>query len=158
VIRREADRAIDNSFNILRSRIDRFGVTQPNIQRLETHGRILVELPGIREPERVRSLLQGTANLEFWETYENQDIYPYLLQANERIRELNEAERALRRDAEPGDEIMPVQPEPGEELAPAEELSPEESHSLIFLIRKPMKRFLLISSWMNILFSAYLIR
>ena len=133
VIRREADRAIDNSFNILRSRIDRFGVTQPNIQKLETHGRILVELPGIREPERVRTLLQGTANLEFWETYENQDIYPYLLQANERIIELNEAERALRRDAEPGDEIMPVQPEPGEELAPADELSQEEQSLLDLL-------------------------
>jgi SecD/SecF fusion protein len=95
VIRQEAESAIDNSFNILRSRIDRFGVTQPNIQKLETHGRILVELPGIKEPERVRSLLQGTANLEFWETYDNQDIYPYLLQANERIREIEEARRAL---------------------------------------------------------------
>jgi SecD/SecF fusion protein len=133
VIRREADRAIDNSFNILRSRIDRFGVAQPNIQRLETHGRILVELPGIKEPERVRSLLQGTARLEFWETYENQDIYPYLLRANERVRELNETERTLRRDAQPGDEIIPVQPGPGEELTPADETGPEE-RSLLDLL------------------------
>ncbi len=119
VIRSEANRAIDNSFNILRSRIDRFGVTQPNIQRLETHGRILVELPGIREPERVRSLLQGTANLEFWETFENQEIYPYLAQANDRIREVREAEDALRRET-PADQTIPVQPEPGEVLTPEE--------------------------------------
>jgi SecD/SecF fusion protein len=98
VIRSEAENAIDNSFNILRSRIDRFGVAQPNIQKLETHGRILVELPGVKEPERVRSLLQGTANLEFWETFENQEIYPYLLQANERIKEIEEARRALARE------------------------------------------------------------
>jgi SecD/SecF fusion protein len=134
VIRREAERAIDNSFNILRSRIDRFGVTQPNIQKLETHGRILVELPGVREPERVRSLLQGTANLEFWETYDNQEIYPYLLQANERIREIEEAQSALARDAEPR-ETVPVQPEPGEVLTPAEELSPEQESLLDILER-----------------------
>lgn len=88
VIRREADAAIDNSFNILRTRIDRFGVAQPNIQQLQTRGRILVELPGIDNPERVRKLLQGTAQLEFWETYENQEVYPYLMQANQRLREI----------------------------------------------------------------------
>ena len=71
VIRVEVENAIDRSFNILRSRIDRFGVSQPNIQRLEGSGRILVELPGVKDPERVRKLLQGTAQLEFWETYEN---------------------------------------------------------------------------------------
>jgi SecD/SecF fusion protein len=103
LLRTETESAIDNSFNILRSRIDRFGVTQPNIQKLETHGRILVELPGIKEPERVRKLLQGTANLEFWETYENQDIYPSLLEANQRIVEIEEAARQLTRpqEAEP---------------------------------------------------------
>lgn len=88
VIRAETDAAIDNSFNILRTRIDRFGVAQPNIQQLQTRGRILVELPGIDNPERVRKLLQGTAQLEFWETYENQEVYPYLIQANQRLREI----------------------------------------------------------------------
>lgn len=91
VLRRESDNAIANSFNVLRNRIDRFGVTQPNIQRLENSGRILVELPGVKEPERVRKLLQGTASLEFWATYENTEIYPILSQANEFIRTINEA-------------------------------------------------------------------
>ena len=90
VIREETDAAIDNSFLILRTRIDRFGVAQPNIQQLQTRGRILVELPGIDNPERVRKLLQGTAQLEFWETYENQEVYPYLVQANQRLREITE--------------------------------------------------------------------
>lgn len=95
ILRTETESAIDNSFNILRSRIDRFGVTQPNIQKLETQGRILVELPGIKEPERVRKLLQGTANLEFWETYENSEVYGFLLEANNKIKEIENAERAL---------------------------------------------------------------
>jgi SecD/SecF fusion protein len=88
VIRVEADAAIDNSFNILRSRIDRFGVAQPNIQKLSQRGRILIELPGVKDKDRVRSLLQGTASLEFWETYENQEVYPYLLEANDIIKEI----------------------------------------------------------------------
>lgn len=88
VIRSETNSAIDNAFNIIRTRIDRFGVAQPNIQQLQTKGRILVELPGVKDQNRVRSLLQGTAMLEFWETYENQEVYPYLLQANERLREM----------------------------------------------------------------------
>ncbi len=95
VISKEADDAIKNSFNILRTRIDKFGVAQPNIQQLENSGRILVELPGVKEPERVRKLLQGTANLEFWETYENTEIYPLLEQANAKIKELKDAELAL---------------------------------------------------------------
>ncbi len=74
VIRLEVEDAIDRSFNILRSRIDRFGVSQPNIQRLEGSGRILVELPGVKDPARVRKLLQGTAQLEFWETYDYREI------------------------------------------------------------------------------------
>lgn len=82
VLKTEIDGAINNSFNVLRTRIDRFGVVQPNIQKLERTGRILIELPGIKEPERVRKLLQGSANLEFWETYELSDIYPNLAQAN----------------------------------------------------------------------------
>ncbi len=91
VIRRETNAAIDNAFNILRTRIDRFGVAQPNIQQLQTKGRILVELPGVKDQNRVRNLLQGTAKLEFWETYENQDVYPYLVQANERIKNMQES-------------------------------------------------------------------
>ncbi len=99
VIRAETEGSMDNAFNVLRSRIDRFGVVQPNIQRLETQGRILVQLPGVKEPERVRKLLQGTAVLEFWETYDNSEIFPYLQQANERLREILDAEAALRESA-----------------------------------------------------------
>ncbi|MEI6677987.1 MAG: protein translocase subunit SecDF [Mariniphaga sp.] len=90
VIRKETNSAIDNSFQILRTRIDRFGVAQPNIQQLQTKGRILVELPGVKDPKRVRKLLQGTANLEFWETHENSEVYPFLLEANKRLREIKE--------------------------------------------------------------------
>jgi SecD/SecF fusion protein len=88
VIREEAESAISNSFNVLRNRIDRFGVTQPNIQKLGNSGRILVELPGVKDPERVRKLLQGTASLEFWETYENKEIYQYLAEADNAIKNL----------------------------------------------------------------------
>ncbi|MEG0517246.1 MAG: protein translocase subunit SecDF [Bacteroidales bacterium] len=88
IIRTEAESAIANSFNVLRNRIDRFGVTQPNIQRLGNTGRILVELPGVKEPERVRKLLQGTASLEFWPTYDNPEIYPLLAQANEMLKDI----------------------------------------------------------------------
>ncbi len=82
VLKSEVQSAIDNSFNVLRTRIDRFGVVSPNIQRLETAGRILVELPGVKEPERVRKLLQGSANLEFWETYKLPEIYQQLAAAD----------------------------------------------------------------------------
>lgn len=88
VLREETQVAIDNSFNILTSRIDRFGVSQPRIAQLEMRGRILIQLPGIKDPQRVRDILQSTANLEFWETYENSEIYQYLALANERIREM----------------------------------------------------------------------
>ena len=89
VLREESESAIANSYNVLRSRIDRFGVAQPNIQRLENSGRILVELPGVKEPERVRKLLQGTASLEFWATYDNDEILPHLQRANNVLRNLN---------------------------------------------------------------------
>jgi len=83
VLREEVKSAVDNSFLVLRTRIDRFGVVQPNIQKVEGQtGRILVELPGIKEPERVRKLLQGSANLEFWETYDTQAALPFLTQLN----------------------------------------------------------------------------
>ena len=85
VLRTEVQAAIDNSFLVVRTRIDKFGVVQPNIQKLEgQQGRIMVEMPGINEPERVRKLLQGSANLEFWETYNSDEIIPYLSQLNQR--------------------------------------------------------------------------
>ena len=87
VLREEVKAAVENSYNVLRTRIDRFGVVQPNIQSLEDKmGRIMVELPGIKEPERVRKLLQGSANLEFWETYTAKDVTPYLQAADTKLR------------------------------------------------------------------------
>ena len=84
-LRTEVQSAVDNSFNVVRNRIDKFGVVQPNIQKLEGQsGRIMVEMPGIKEPERVRKLLQGSANLEFWETYNSQEIVPLLAQLNQK--------------------------------------------------------------------------
>ncbi|MFM8917649.1 MAG: protein translocase subunit SecDF, partial [Bacteroidota bacterium] len=94
VIREEADGAINRSFNILRTRIDKFGVTQPNIQQLGS-GRILVELPGVKEPARVRKLLQGTARLEFWETWENKDVFDYLNKINESLRKTEKKDSLL---------------------------------------------------------------
>lgn len=89
-LRAEVQSAVDNSFNVVRNRIDKFGVVQPNIQKLEGQtGRIMVEMPGIKEPERVRKLLQGSANLEFWETYNSQEIVPSLAQLNQRFAALD---------------------------------------------------------------------
>ena len=87
ILRKETDDAIDASFNILRSRIDHFGVTQPNIQRLPNSNRILVELPGVKEPERVRKLLQGSASLEFWTTYNAGEIVPTLMRADQVVKQ-----------------------------------------------------------------------
>ena len=85
-LREEVAAAIDNSYNVVTNRIDQYGVVQPNIQKLEgQEGRLMVEMPGIREPERMRKLLQGSANLEFWETYNNQEITPYLVQLDQRL-------------------------------------------------------------------------
>ena len=94
VITEEVNGAIDNSFNVLRTRIDRFGVVQPNIQKLSQTGRILIELPGIKEPERVRKLLQGSANLEFWETYNLAEILPQLSQINSELAKANASTEA----------------------------------------------------------------
>ena len=91
VLDAEVESAISNAFEILRTRIDRFGVVQPNITQLSTRGRILIELPGQDDPQRVRELLQGTANLEFWETYENSEVIGYLVEANNLLREINAA-------------------------------------------------------------------
>ena len=92
-LRAEVQSAVDNSFNVVRNRIDKFGVVQPNIQKLEGQaGRIMVEMPGIKEPERVRKLLQGSANLEFWETYNAQEIVPLLSQLNQKYAALASGE------------------------------------------------------------------
>lgn len=93
VIKEETSSAIDRSYQILRTRIDRFGVAQPNIQKLESSGRILVELPGIKDPKRVRKLLQGTAQLEFWETYNFNEVYQYFDEANARIAEIEKTNK-----------------------------------------------------------------
>ena len=107
VLREEVQAAIDNSYNVLRTRIDRFGVAQPNIQTLEGKmGRIMVELPGIKEPERVRKLLQGSANLEFWETYNSNEIVPSLQAVDNKLRDV-------------------LAMAAGEEAAPAEEVKAE---------------------------------
>jgi len=105
VIREESESAIANSFNVLRNRIDRFGVTQPNIQKLGNSGRILVELPGVKEPERVRKLLQGTASLEFWPTFENTEVYPYLAEANSILATLLADEEAVADTTNAGDAV-----------------------------------------------------
>lgn len=88
ILRGEAESAIDNSERILRSRIDKFGVSQPNIQKQEYSGRILIELPGVKDKDRVRTILQSTARLEFWETYNNQEVFPILFRADSIIKEI----------------------------------------------------------------------
>ncbi|MDL2251768.1 protein translocase subunit SecDF [Odoribacter sp. OttesenSCG-928-J03] len=95
VIRAEADGAIDNTFNILRTRIDRFGVAQPNIRKADISGRINIELPGIKDAQRVRKLLQGTAALEFFETFDNPEFYSYMAAANEKVRDIEKSKEAL---------------------------------------------------------------
>jgi SecD/SecF fusion protein len=100
VLDTEVSGAITNAFNILRTRIDRFGVVQPNITQLATKGRILIELPGQTNPQRVRELLQGTANLEFWETYENAEVIGYLMEANNRLKEIQA--NTVKLDTSPG--------------------------------------------------------
>ena len=101
VVTEEVQGAIDNSFNVLRTRIDRFGVVQPNIQKLSQTGRILIELPGIKEPERVRKLLQGSANLEFWETYDLSEILPQISQINNEFAAQNASTEAAQAEAAP---------------------------------------------------------
>ena len=124
VIREEVDGAIQNSFNVLRTRIDRFGVVQPNIQKLAQPGRILIELPGIKEPERVRKLLQGSANLEFWETYEASELLPMLAQIN----------REFAATAAPEAEEAPKAEEVKAEEVKAEEAPKAENEALADLV------------------------
>ena len=124
VLKEELQSAIDNSFNVLRTRIDRFGVVSPNIQRLETAGRILVELPGVKEPERVRKLLQGSANLEFWETYKLPEIYQQLVAADNALATL------LNKDAQT-EETAATEEAPPAEAQPAATDSTSNTDSLL---------------------------
>ena len=121
VLKEESDGAIDRSYQILRTRIDRFGVAQPNIQKLEGSGRILVELPGIKDPKRVRKLLQGTAQLEFWETYNFNEVYQYFAEANAKLAEKNQAVEALNEESAPAE---------AEETVEAEEAAPVENEEV----------------------------
>lgn len=124
VLKEESDGAIDRSYQILRTRIDRFGVAQPNIQKMENSGRILVELPGIKDPKRVRKLLQGTAQLEFWETYNFNELAPYFDEANAKLAQNNKDKKDLAENTEVETEEVEATEE---EVASVEETeTPEE--------------------------------
>jgi len=125
VLDEEVSAAISNAFNILRARIDRFGVVQPNITQLATKGQILIELPGQTDPQRVRELLQGTANLEFWETYENGEIIGYLSQANSLLKEILDSRQ----------KIETAEEQPVEEVVAAD-TTKKEDQSLLDLIEQ----------------------
>ena len=131
VLRSESEGAISRSYQILRTRIDRFGVAQPNIQKLENSGRILVELPGIKDPKRVRKLLQGTAQLEFWETYNFSELQQYFVEANAKLAETRKAKNALENSETPTEtESEVVETEVTEtptETAEATEATPADS-------------------------------
>ena len=122
VIRAESESAVSNSFNVLRNRIDRFGVTSPNIQKLGNSGRILVELPGVKEPERVRKLLQGTASLEFWTTYTYNEIESYLVEANNALAQMQAVTGEVVADAKAteGDDLLAEELQQNAEDAAAE--------------------------------------
>ncbi len=107
VIRRKVDESIVSAFEVLRKRIDRFGVTQPNIQRLGTTGRILVELPGAKDINRVQKLLQSTAQLEFWETFKNDEVIQYLMQVNQRLKDLVDT-KEKKEEATSGDDASEI--------------------------------------------------
>ena len=119
VIREEAEGAIDNTFNILRTRIDRFGVAQPNIRKADISGRIVIELPGIKDAQRVRKLLQGTAALEFFETFDNGEFFQYLSAANDKARDVVKANEVIETE------------EKAEVASPAEEKKDTTANSLI---------------------------
>jgi SecD/SecF fusion protein len=123
VLDKEVTSAIDNAFNILRSRIDRFGVVQPNITQMATKGRIMIDLPGQKDQKRVRELLQGTANLEFWETYENGEVIGLLYQANELLKGIK------------ANEIKPAVGQPAAEGA-APDTTTKEDQALLDLLGK----------------------
>lgn len=124
-LRAELTSAIDNSFNVLRTRIDRFGVVAPNIQKMETDGRMLIELPGIKEPSRVRKLLQGSANLEFWETYELSEVYQPLITINAALRDLNSSAKEEKSSAEETKNVESSSVSETEEKVTEEEVNSE---------------------------------
>ncbi|MBN2611380.1 MAG: protein translocase subunit SecDF [Bacteroidales bacterium] len=113
VIKEETESAVNNSFNIIRTRIDHFGVAQPNVQRIEGGERILVELPGVKDKARVEKLLQGTARLEFWETYNNLEIYNNLIEANKVIKQYLDAEKELEKEKLAAEESRETNTESG---------------------------------------------
>jgi len=130
VLRAEVDAAIANSFNVLRTRIDRFGVAQPNIQELEgSMGRIMIELPGVKEPERVRKLLQGSANLEFWETYTAAEIAPFLAAADSKLRDAIALENPTGEVAETAEATEPVAEAAAEESVDLSGLTGDNAQS-----------------------------
>ena len=139
LIRQEAESAIANSFEVLRNRVDRFGVTQPNIQKVGNTGRILVELPGVKEPERVRKLLQGTASLEFWTTYETSEIFQYMTEANSLVAQLNaENETAVPADAAASEDASDILAEELEaQSAESADLAAYEKQNPLFSILMP---------------------
>ena len=142
VLREEVQAAIDNSFNVLRTRIDRFGVVQPNIQTLEgAMGRIMIELPGVKEPERVRKLLQGSANLEFWETYNASEVLPALQNADAKLaaiaapakEEAKEAVAEEAKEASTDDVAAALEGENKAEAAAAEDIA--KAHPLASVLQ-----------------------
>ena len=135
VIRAEAESAVSNSFNVLRNRIDRFGVTQPNIQKLGNSGRILVELPGVKEPERVRKLLQGTASLEFWATYDNAEIEAYLAEANATLAQLLGDDVAVEETKTEGEDLLAEELQQTE--ADAEAMAAYKKQNPLFAVLQP---------------------
>jgi SecD/SecF fusion protein len=142
VLQKEVESAINNSFNVLRSRIDRFGVVQPNIQKLEKSGRILIELPGVKEPERVRKLLQGTANLEFWETYDAKEIIPVLQEANNTLAGLVDANGKLKAAVDTAKTVaaQPAAAAPAKATAQAQKpAATSKADSLAALLKKKDK-------------------
>lgn len=131
LLQAEAESAINNSYTVVERRVNQFGVAQPNIQKIARTGRILVELPGVKEPERVRKLLQGTASLEFWQTYNAQEIMPYLQELNDEIKQQNEGV-APAKAAEP--EKVESKNSVEEELASA--VSQEDTESADFMAKE----------------------
>ena len=142
VIKSEAESAVANSFNVLRNRIDRFGVTQPSIQKIGNTGRILVELPGVKEPERVRKLLQGTASLEFWTTYEYSEIYPYLVEANNLLAQILSDETPAAEEAAEGEAEAASQ---AEDLVAQELAQQEGSNAELDAYKKANPLFAVLS-------------
>jgi SecD/SecF fusion protein len=129
ILQKEMDAALSNSFQVLRNRIDRFGVVAPNIQRLEQAGRILVELPGVKEPERVKKLLQGSANLEFWETYNLGELLDGFVKANSMLASQNKKEEAVDAEAENSTETETSTEVSNEAIAEATEVPESDSNA-----------------------------